>query len=198
MNKLDIILRIIDILVQGVLAILAGLALFTWKREIRGHDQYKLARELLSYLGEVRFLIYQKNGSLHQIYLNDILVRGEEFFKGQLSFVSKEKVYFDESLFDLFNHINIRSDLLLPRRIREPFDALCPSYGKLIGNDKSEYTYIKIQKVGVKPNKYADWELNQSVVGGAIYQIESFGNDLTFEQYFRRWEKFLVELNKFV
>ena len=198
MDNLDLALRIVEILIQGILAILAGLALFTWKREIRGHDQYKLARELLSYLKEVRFLAYQKNGSFHQIYLNDILVRKEEFFKDQLSLISKEKIYFDESIFDLLNHINIRSDLFLPKKIRDLLDMLCPSFGKLISKEKGEFTYIRVQRVGVKPNKYDDLELTQSVVGGAIYQIENFGKDLTFEAYFRRWEKLLIELNKFV
>jgi len=42
---------------SAALTVFAGMALFAWKREIRGKDKYNQAKELLGYIKELRFLI---------------------------------------------------------------------------------------------------------------------------------------------
>ena len=133
---LEIIFRITEILLQVALVILAGVALFTWKMEIRGRDRYKLARELLKYIKELRFFINSKNNSWYQIYLNDILTDKDKFYNDQLSLIGEEKVYFDQSIFGLFSHINTRSDIFLPKQVRILLDELYPYSGKHVDSDK--------------------------------------------------------------
>src|SRR3989344_7712344 len=93
METYEFIFRVIETALQLVLVIFAGLALSVWKREVRGKDKYKLARELLTYIKELRFLIHSKNGSFHQIYLNDILVNRENFYNDQLILIGKDEPY---------------------------------------------------------------------------------------------------------
>lgn len=190
METYEFIFRIVEIALQLVLVIFAGLALSVWKREVHGKDKYKLARELLAYIKELRFLIHSKNGSLHQIYLNDILVNEEKFYSDQLSLVASEEIYFDYSIWGLFNHLNVRADIFLPAQIRTLLEELYPSSGKKISDDKSEYTYIQL--AGVEPPQIKSIGDENNSTGG-IYQIHN-KERLTIEQYFRKWESLIAEL----
>lgn len=192
MGKYELIFRIIEIVLQLVLVIFAGLALSVWKREVRGKDKYKLAKELLVYIKELRFMIHSKNGSLHQIYLNDILVNKEKFYNDQLSLIRKEEVCFDQSIWGLFNHINVRADIFLPKQVRLVLEDLYPSSGKRISADKNQYTYIQL--VGIEPAQVKSiGDENDSNDG--VYQIYN-KDQLTVEQYFRKWESLIIKLQK--
>ena len=186
MNK-EFIFRVIEIGLQMMLVVFAGMALFVWKREIRGKDNYKFANNLLVYIKEIGFLIYEKDGSFHQIYLNDILINRGRFYKEQLVHVGKEKIYFDQSIWGLFNHINTRSDLLLPKRVKLILDDLYPISGKMIDVDKNNHIYVKLGGLRVPENK--------EVCQDGIYLMDSKDN-LTIEMYFKKWEKLLIELQK--
>ncbi|MBI5221809.1 MAG: hypothetical protein HY979_03320 [Candidatus Magasanikbacteria bacterium] len=192
MGKYELIFRIIEIVLQLVLVVFAGLALSVWKREVRGKDKYKLAKELLVYIKELRFMIHSKNGSLHQIYLNDILVSEDKFYNDQLSLIGKDEVYFDQSIWGLFNHINVRADIFLPKQVRLILEDLYPSSGKRISADKNQYTYIQL--AGIEPTQIKSiGDDNDSSDG--VYQIHSHEH-LTIERYFRKWESLIVELQK--
>jgi len=194
MTMLEIIFRITEILLQVALVILAGVALFTWKMEIRGRDRYKLARELLKYIKELRFFINSKNNSWYQIYLNDILTDKDKFYNDQLSLIGEEKVYFDQSIFGLFSHINTRSDIFLPKQVRILLDELYPYSGKHVDSDKNSYTYIQIS--GVKEIKIKNFDDSKNSEN-SIYEIfETKG--LTIKEYFIKWEKLIIELQKLI
>lgn len=194
MQKYEFIFRSIEIILQLALVIFASLALSVWKREVRGKDKYKLARELLAYIRELRFLIHSKNGSFYQIYLNDILVDKEKFYSDQLFLIGREEIYFDQSIWGLFNHINIRADIFLPKQVRSLLEALYPSSGKQIGTDKNQYTYIQLG--GIEPVQVKSIEGEGDSASG-IYQIHN-NEHLTIEGYFRKWESLIIELQKIV
>ena len=179
----EIIFRIIEITSQLILVIIAWKALFTWKQEIHGKDQYKLAKDLLEYIKELRFLVYGKS-SMHQIYLNDILIDKERFYKEQLFFIVKEKVYFDRSFFCLFDHINTRSDILLPKEIRIALESLAFSSAKKLTSDKSQYTYVQLR--GINTDKVNDLD--------DVLYIFDKNKDATFEDYFKKWETLIIAL----
>ena len=192
---LEIIFRIIEIILQVILVILAGMALFTWKMEIRGRDRYRLARELLAYIKDLRFFINSKNNSWHQIYLNDILVDKNKFYNNQLSSIGKEEVYFDQSIFGLFSHINPRSDVFLPKRIRILLDELYPHSGKRIADmNKNLYTYIQLG--GVKKPNIIKIDGDKDPKDGIYKMFETKG--LTIKDYFMKWEKLIIELQKLI
>lgn len=182
--------RIIEVALQIILVVFAGMALFAWKREIRGKDKYKLARALLDYAKDVRFLIYLKNGSLHQIYLNDILVNRDEFYNDRLFLIANEPVYFDQSIWGLFNHVNTRSDVFLPANIRTALDELCPHWGKCISNDKREHSYIQLQ--GVDASKTIESEKGFE---DGIYEMFP-DKTPTIKEYFELWENLVLALRK--
>jgi len=119
---------IIGVILQAIVAVIAWKALSVWKSEIRGRDKYKLSKDLLEYIKKIRFLVHTDKGSLHQIYLNDILVNKKEFYKKQLSLIAKEKVYFDENYMNLFDHINIRSNIFLQKMVGCFVLRLCPCH----------------------------------------------------------------------
>jgi len=189
--KYDLIFKIIEIILQLVLLIFAGMALHAWKREIRGRDKYKLAKNLLSYIKEIRFLIYSKSGSMHQIFLNDILVNRKYFYSNQLCLIEKEKVYFDESIWELLSHINVRADIFLPKKIRLLLETLYPSSGKKIGSDKNQYTYIQLKYIETNT------EDKRTVSEKGVWQIFST-EELTIKEYFQKWERLIIELQKLV
>jgi len=188
----EIVLRVIEIMLQLVVVIIAWKALSVWKSEISGRSKYKLAKDLLVYVKELRFLVYSKNGSWHQIYLNDILVDKENFYNDQLSLIGKENVYFDQSVWGLFSHINTRSDVFLPNKIRLLLEELCPQSGKKISSDKSQYTYIQLSGVEI-PSMHNIENEKDSTDG--IYQMYSTEH-LTIEEYFKKWEGLITELQK--
>lgn len=140
----EIIFKIIELSLQLIMIIIAWKALFVWKSEIRGRDRHKLAKELLEYIEKLRFLVYSENGSLHQIYLNDILVNRKKFYNNQITSISKEKIYFDYSIFGLFSHLDIRSDMFLTSTIRSLMNELCPYFGERISSNKNQYSYIHL------------------------------------------------------
>lgn len=190
----DTILKIIDLGLQLTLVIFAGFALFTWKKEMRGRDRYKLAKDLLGYIREIRFLIHTKSGSWHQIYINDIFADRENFYKDQLLMIKNEKIVFDQSIWGLFNHINTRSDILLPKRVRLLLEDLCPQSGKRVGS-KDQFTYIQLG--GVEAPKVTSLDDDKETHLDAVYQMHGTEN-WTLEEYFKRWEKLIVELQKSV
>ena len=190
----DTILKITDLIFQLILIIIAGLALSTWKKELRGKDRYKFAKDLLNYIREIRFLIHTKSGSWHQIYINDIFADRENFYKDQLIMIKDEKVVFDQSVWGLFNHINTRSDILLPKRVRLLLEDLCPRSGKHVGL-KDQFTYIQLG--GVEVPKMTNLDDDEETHLDAVYQMHGTEN-WTLEEYFKRWESLIVELQKSV
>lgn len=192
MTKQEFIFRIIELGIQIILIVFAGMALFVWKKEIRGRDRYNQAKLLLEYIKKLRFLIHSKNGSMHQIYLNDILVDSKKFYKNQLLFVSKEKVYFDESVCGLFSHINIRSDIFLPERIRDILSELCPVSTERVDTSKNRETYIQI--FGTKVSELDNFRYTREEPN-CICRMNNTGS-LTIETYFKKWEKLIKELQK--
>ncbi|MBU3918645.1 hypothetical protein KKC63_01935 [Patescibacteria group bacterium] len=194
MEKYEPIFRVIEITLQLALVIFAGLALSLWKRKIRGKDKYRLAKNLLEYIKELRFLIHSKNGSFYQIYLNDILVDKEKFYKDQLSLIGKEKIYFDQSIWGLFNHLNIRSDIFLPKQIRLLLEELYPISGKRISANKNQHTYLQLGSIETPSIKSI--ESGEDSMDG-IYHMDN-KKHLTIEEYFRKWERLTVELQKIV
>ena len=189
--NLDIFLKIIDTIAQLILVVFAGLALSVWKREVRGKDKYRLARDLIEYMRQLRFLIHSKNKSYHQIYLNDILVDRNNFYRDQLSLIKNERVYFDQSIFDLFKHINTRSDMLLPKQIRSLVEELHPTSFKSIGLDRKQYTFIQLQGL---PTIEVHDDQNPGD-HDHIYQIIGMER-VTIQEYFEKWEKLVIELQK--
>lgn len=185
----EIVLRVTEVILQLILVVIAWKALSVWKTEIRGRDKYQLARNLLESIKGVRFLVHAR-GSFHQIYLNDILTNRNEFYKEQLSLIAKEKAYFDHSYWKIFKHLNVntRSDVFLPREIRNGLDELLPGFLKKVSENKAGYTYIQID--APLNEKYED--VNDK---DALY---SFGEhpSLTIEEYFLKWEELLKKLQK--
>ena len=193
MNKYEIFFKIIEILLQIALIVFAWLALSAWKKELRGRDRYKLGKELLEYIKGLRFLVYQSSGSVHQIYLNDILIDKDKFYKDQLSLIKKDIAYFDQSVFGLFSHMNVRGDIFLPKSIKSILEELYPGSGKQISTNKKEKTYIQL--FGVKQAEITSIdECNNSMEG--IYLINN--TQITIEEYFKKWEKLIIELQKII
>lgn len=189
----EIIFRVVEIILQIILVIFAGAALFTWKREIRGRDKYKLARGLLDYIKELRFLIHTKGGSLHQIVLNDILIDRNHFYNDRLSLIGKEKVYFHQSIFGLFNHIDPRANVFVPKRIRTFLYEVYPESGKWVGTKNDPYTYIQV--IGAAEPNIENLEKNKEDFEDCIYEMFS-KEGVTIKEYFMKWEKLLIELQK--
>jgi len=193
MNKYEIFFKIIEILLQIVLVIFAWLALSAWKKELRGKDNYKLAKELLEYIKGIRFLVHGDTGSFHQVYLNDILINKEEFYNNQLSLIGKDVAYFDQSVFGLFSHINVRGDIFLPKNVKSILEELYPGSGKQISKNKKEQTYIQL--FGIKQAEITGIdEINNSTED--IYLINDA--QITIEGYFKKWEKLIIELQKII
>jgi hypothetical protein len=192
MNNFELILRIFEVLLQFILVILAWMALSVWKREIRGQEKYKLAKDLLSYIQELRFLIFYKRSGFCQIYLNDILVDRDKFYKDQLLGIKEDKVYFDQSIFGLFNHVDARSNIFLPKKIRSILAELKASYGEPIKISKQEHSYISLPDIKLKSS--VDSEGQQQAVDSCLYLINN--QNLTVQEYFKKWELLIRELKK--
>ena len=181
----ETVLRIIEVALQLIMVAIAWKALSVWKSEIRGRDRYQSSKDLLEYIKKLRFLVHAK-GSFHQIYLNDILVKGKKFYKRQLSLIAKERVYFDRSFFGLFGHLNVRSDFFLPKQVRLALEELYPSSADFVSSDKSKYTYIQLSGVDLK--KVKD-------IGDGIFIFHPH-EETTVGEYFRKWETLITELQK--
>lgn len=184
--EIELILRVVETLIQCAILVVAVVALSTWKREMRGRDTFHSAKGLLEYVQGLRFLIYSKTGSLHQIYLNDIVRDRESFYREQLSFVGDEKVLFDETVWGVFNHLNIRSDFFIGKEIRDILMDLFPASGKIVQEAKDTVTYIHVDGFA-RP-------LETDVTQG-IYEIHT-RNSLTIKEYFERWERLIAKLQK--
>ena len=193
MNKYEIFFKIIEILSQIVLIVFAWLALSAWKKELRGRDRYKLGKELLEYIKGLRFLVHQSSGSVYQIYLNDILIDKDKFYKDQLSLIKKDEVFFDQSVFGLFSHINVRGDIFLPKHIKLILEELYPGSGQQASMNKKEKTYIQL--FGVKQAEIANVGGGDNSMDG-VYLINN--NHITIEEYFKKWEKLITELQKII
>jgi len=191
----EIVLKVIEIILQFAVIFIAWKALSVWKSEIRGKDNYELGKELLKYVEEIGFLVSSNNGSWHQIFLNDILIEKENFYNKQISLIKNEKILFDDSIWSLFSHINSRNNIFLPQNIRILLDELTPKLGKKIGEHKNQFTYIKI--IGVKDTLVCFDEKDRLITKDYVYQMNSIEN-LTIEEYFRKWEKLVKELQKIV
>ena len=105
--------------------------------------------------------------------------------------IKNEKVYFNQSIFYLFNHINTRSDIFLPKQIKLFLEELHPKALRHISLDKSQYTFIELQ--GLPTTEIAD----DQNPGSYICQIIGM-EELTIQEYFEKWEKLIIELQKFV
>ena len=191
--NIDTILKIINTVFQLILVIFAGLALLSWKKEVRGKDKYNMAKDLLNYIERIRFLVYEKNGSFHQIYIQDIFIDRKRFYEKQLSMIKTEEVMFDQSVFSLFKHIAMRSNLFLPKSLRLILENLYPLMGKDVGT-KDQFTYIKMDGIEVVDigNLDNDKEKNYQNI---VYEIHNTKN-WTIEEYFKCWEKLVIELQK--
>jgi hypothetical protein len=188
----ELILSTFSIILQLILVLIAWKALSAWKSELRGKEEHKLAKELLKYIKKLRFSIKTNSGSTYYVYLNDILIDGDNFYNNQIFLIKNEKVYFDESVWGLFSHMNIRSDVFLPENIRIILNDLQPSCMKNINHDKNQYTYIQIEGVKHLPVTVLDNEENNTING--IYDMYKEKN-LCIEEYFKKWESLMKELN---
>lgn len=189
MIKMDLYFKIIELLLQLALVILAIKALSVWKSEIRGRDKYKTSKELLEYIKNIRFIIHSKEGSMYFIYLNDILYDRKRFYEDQIFFIAKEKIFFDKTYWYLFEHLNVRSDIFLPKETRIILETLYPSGSTILDKDKSKYSFIQIQCDNSSREKdFKDAE-------DAIYEF-NVNKDITVEEFFNKWEKLIKELQK--
>lgn len=193
MSTYELIFKIIELLLQIALVIFAWIALSAWKKELRGRDRYKLGKELLEYVKGIRFLVHQNSGSVYQIYINDILIDKDKFYKDQLSLIKKEKVFFDQSVFGLFSHVNVRGDIFLPKNIKSILEELYPISGERVFFNKKEKTYIQL--FGVKQVDIDNIDGNNDSMDG-IYLVNNIHS--TIEEYFKKWEKLVVELQKII
>lgn len=189
MIKMDFYFKILELLLQLALVILAIKALSVWKSEIRGRDKYKTSKELLEYIKNIRFIIHLKGGSILFIYLNDIFQDRKRFYEDQIILVAKEKIFFDKSYWCLFDHLNVRSDIFLPKETRIILESLYPSSSKIIDKDKSKYSFIQIQS----DNSSRKEDLKDAE--DAIYEF-NVNKDITVEEFFKKWEKLIKELQK--
>lgn len=189
--KFDIFIQTTGLILQLILVIFAWLALSAWKKEVRGKDKYQFAKDLISYVKDIAFQIYTNNGSWHQIFLNDILVNRKKFYTEQIFRIKEEKVYFDETILGLFHHIEIRSDIFLPEKVRLALEALYPLSAKMITTNKTEHTYVHLK--GVKVPRIFDLNGKKDPTG--IYELHS-AKGITVEEYFKKWEELIIELNK--
>ena len=192
-NNYDLAFNIIDTVFQIIFVVFAGMALSTWKKEIRGKDKYEQAKDILQYVKKIAFQVHTTDGSYHQIFLNDILVNGNKFYSEQLVYIKNKKVFFDETILGLFNHIETRSDMFLPKKVRLALEVLQPSVTTKVSSKLNEFTYIHLQGVEVPIN----YDTNGSKIDNAIYQF-NFIKDMTYEEYFKKWEELVIELNRFV
>ncbi len=186
--------KVVEIILQIILVIFAGMALSVWKKEIQGKDRYNQVRALLEYIEKLNFTVSSKTGSKHFICINDIFTNRSGFYSDQMLRIGKDKVFFDESVFGLFHHINIRSNFFLTKEIRDMLSELVSISAEKLGIDKRVATFISIS--GVKIPKIlslgGSFEENGAVY--VVYGMES----LTIEAYFRKWERLVRELKKLV
>lgn len=189
---LEISLRIIELLLQFLLVIFAGLALLTWKNEIRGKDRYELAKSLLNKIKDFGFVIYSKDGSIHYIYLNDILINRKSFYEEQLYRIGEETAYFDISIWGVLRELNVRTDILLPKKIRILLDELLPQYSKRISEDMNSHTYIHITGAETPNFKVIGDDEGQTSDGIQIINSKT----LSIKDYFKTWDKLIYELKK--
>jgi hypothetical protein len=178
-----------------IVVVIAWKALSVWKSEIRGRDKYKLAKELLEYIKELRFLVYFQNKSgksWHQIYLNDILVDQKKFYNDQLFLVGKEKIYFDQSILGLFKNVNTRSNIFLPKQIRSSLEELSPHHLIRVSLNESQHTYMRLGGIKTSAVKSIENGGNSKDVFYDMYE----GKNLTIEDYFKKWENLILELKK--
>lgn len=195
--SIDIFFKITDSLLQLIMVIIAGFALFSWKKETRGKERYNFAKDLLNYTQKIKFLIHSKGKSWHQIYINDIIADRENFYTQQLSMIKHEKIIFDQSVFGLFNHINIRSDIFLPKQIRIILEDLYPRGGEIIAekvDEKKQFTYIELG--GIEKSNVFNMDNNQDNTN-FLYQMHGTER-MSLEEYFRKWEKLVLELQKYL
>jgi hypothetical protein len=186
----DLTFKIFDVVLQLGLLTCAIFALFTWKSEIRGKERYRFAKELLDYIKEIAFIVHHKDGSLHQIYLNDIFDNRESFYDVQLKLIGKSHVYFStNSFWQLLPDVQTRNDLFLPKTIRDMIDEIKPGSSKWVDDPD---VYIQIRTPKTRDPK-AEPTLNKSQEFCQPYGFES----LTIEEYFRRWEKLIKALRRY-
>lgn len=186
----DLIFRVLDAALQLGLLVCAIFALFTWKNEIRGKERYRFAKELLDYIKEVAFIVHTRDGSLHQIYLNDIFDNREKFYSDQLRLIGKSHVHFStNSFWGLLPEVQTRNDLFLPKTIRHMIDEIRPGSSKWV-NDPD--VYIQIRTPRVQDSK-AEPSLERHQEFCQPYGFE----DLTIEEYFKRWEKLIRALRRY-
>lgn len=191
----DILFNIINTSLQLIMVFFAGLALLSWKKEIRGREGYDFAKDLLKYIQELRFLVHEsKRKCWHQIYINDILTNRDGFYTEQLLGIKNEKVLFDKSIMELFHHLSTRSDIFLPKQVRTLLVDLCPQSAKHVGT-KKQFTYVEL--LGIKKPDILNLYDNKKEGTNVIYDIY-VGKDLTFEEYFKKWEKLVLELQKYL
>lgn len=189
----ETVLRTIETASAFAVAIIAWRALYVWKREVRGRDKYQLAKNLLEKLKEVRFIIHTPK-SVHQIYLNDLLVRDSKMiYEEWWNLFANEQVLVDGSYWHVSHYLDIRtrSEILLPKKIRDGIDDVLPGLLKNAEKSGVESVYMQIfAPANEKP---------QAVVGEAnkdtLYKLDGY-RTLTFKEYFSRWEKLLKELQK--
>jgi hypothetical protein len=73
-------------------------------------------------------------------------------------------------------------------------EGLCPQSGKCVGF-KDQLTYIQLS--GVEIPKMTNFDNDKETYLDAVYQMH--GTEIwTFEEYFKRWEKLIIELQKSV
>jgi hypothetical protein len=191
MGEKEIIFKIVEIGLQVVMAIFAGMALSIWKKELRGRDKYNQIKSLLEYIGEIRFTVFSKSGSIYFIYLNDILT-DKKFYEDDISPIAREKVFFDRSVMGLFHQVNTRSDFFLTKEIRTMIGELSPMHAKVVNADKNKTTYIHMSGVKIPEIISLDKSSEKESYVYSMHGTEK----LTIEAYFRKWERLIRKLQK--
>lgn len=190
----ETLFKIVEIILQIILVIFAGMALSVWKKEIQGKDRYNQVRALLRYIEKLNFTVSSKTGSKHFICINDIFTDRSRFYSDQILRIGKDKVFFDESVFGLFHHIKIRSNLFLTKEIRDMLDELVPISADKLDIDKREATFINISGVKIPKILSVGESSEENSAVYVVYGMES----LTIEAYFRKWERLVRGLKKLV
>ena len=141
--------KVVEIILQIILVIFAGMALSVWKKEIQGKDRYNQVRALLEYIEKLNFTVSSKTGSKAFYLYQRYFYKSSGFYSDQMLRIGKDKVFFDESVFGLFHHINIRSNFFLTKEIRDMLSELVSISAEKLGIDKRVATFISISGVKI-------------------------------------------------
>lgn len=182
---LDLILRIIDTSAQVALVFISLAALFVWKIELRRKEKYQFTKELFNYVQGLKFIVHAQ-GSVHQIYINDLILNRENFFNNQLGLIGSDKLLFDRSILGLFHDLNLRSNIFIPKNLRPLIEEITPASLKVVRvpGERTSQTYLQLM------GTQKDFNF------GDENDLYSLSSDLSVRDYFRKWQSLIYEMSK--